>query len=213
MTPVWLYAVTFVAALLTSLVLVPVVRDLAHRRDIVDRPGGHKSHRSPVPYLGGVAMFAAFSVAALVGAYVLNYVTLDETGVKILWFGFLTDSSSTFRELLVILGLGLLLSAMGLIDDLRGLSPLLRFLVEVAVATVVVFNGIHVVTPMPDGTVAFGALRAIKPWTEWICGWGFDVDAGEPDSSPEVWCSRPFSPTRSSASSASARRSAWGEPR
>ena len=150
MTPVWLYAVTFVAALLTSLVLVPVVRDLAHRRDIVDRPGGHKSHRSPVPYLGGVAMFAAFSVAALVGAYVLNYVTLDETGVKILWFGFLTDSSSTFRELLVILGLGLLLSAMGLIDDLRGLSPLLRFLVEVAVATVVVFNGIHVVTPMPD---------------------------------------------------------------
>lgn len=43
-----------------------------------------------------------------------------------------------------------------------------------------------VVTPMPDGSVAFGALRAIKPWTEWICGWGFDVNAGEPDSSPEV---------------------------
>lgn len=150
MTPVWLYAVTFVAALLVSLVLVPVVRDLAHRRDIVDRPGGHKSHRSPVPYLGGVAMFAAFSVAALVGAYVLNYVTLDETGVKILWLGFLTDSSSTFRELLVILGLGLLLSAMGLIDDLRGLSPSLRFVVEVAVAVVVVANGIHVITPMPD---------------------------------------------------------------
>jgi UDP-GlcNAc:undecaprenyl-phosphate GlcNAc-1-phosphate transferase len=149
-TPVWLYVVTFVAALVVSLVLVPVVRNVAHSRDIVDKPGGHKSHHSPVPYLGGVAMFGAFSVAAIIGAYVLNYVTLDELGLRIEWLGFVNDSSSTFRELLVILGLGLLLSAMGLIDDLRGLSPLLRFLVEVAVAVVVVANGIHVVTPMPD---------------------------------------------------------------
>jgi UDP-GlcNAc:undecaprenyl-phosphate GlcNAc-1-phosphate transferase len=149
-TPVWLYVATFVAALFTSLVLVPVVRDVAHRRDIVDRPGGHKSHRSPVPYLGGVAMFAAFSVAALVGAYVLNYVTLDDAGIRVLWLGFLTDSSSTFRELLIVLGLALLLSAMGLIDDLRGLSPLPRFLIELAVAVIVVVNGIHLVSPMPD---------------------------------------------------------------
>lgn len=150
MTPVWLYVATFVAALFTSLVLVPLVRDVAHRRDIVDRPGGHKSHRSPVPYLGGVAMFAAFSVAALVGAYVLNYVTLDDAGIRVLWLGFLTDSSSTFRELLIVLGLALLLSAMGLIDDLRGLSPLPRFLIELAVAVIVVVNGIHLVSPMPD---------------------------------------------------------------
>ena len=95
-------------------------------------------------------MFAAFSVAALVGAYVLNYVTLDDAGIRVLWLGFLTDSSSTFRELLIVLGLALLLSAMGLIDDLRGLSPLPRFLIELAVAVIVVVNGIHLVSPMPD---------------------------------------------------------------
>ncbi len=95
-------------------------------------------------------MFGAFSVAALAGAYLLNYVTLDEAGLRIEWLGFLTDSSSTFRELILVLAFGLLLAGMGLIDDLRGLSPLLRFAVELVVAVVVVMNGIHIVTVMPD---------------------------------------------------------------
>ena len=30
-----------------------------------------------------------------------------------------------------------------------------------------------------------GLLRAIRPWEEWIAGWGFDMAAGEPDLSDE----------------------------
>ena len=30
-----------------------------------------------------------------------------------------------------------------------------------------------------------GLLRAIRPWDEWIAGWGFDMAAGEPDLSDE----------------------------
>ena len=35
-----------------------------------------------------------------------------------------------------------------------------------------------------------GLLRAIRPWNEWIAGWGFDIKAGEPDLSagaPDPW--------------------------
>ena len=28
-----------------------------------------------------------------------------------------------------------------------------------------------------------GLLRAIRPWTQWIAGWGFDINKGEPDLS------------------------------
>ena len=28
-----------------------------------------------------------------------------------------------------------------------------------------------------------GLLRAVRPWTQWIAGWGFDINKGEPDSS------------------------------
>lgn len=31
------------------------------------------------------------------------------------------------------------------------------------------------------GDIGMGLLRAIKPWNEWIMGWGFDISQGEPE--------------------------------
>ena len=33
------------------------------------------------------------------------------------------------------------------------------------------------------GEIGMGLLRAVRPWTEWIAGWGFDITKGEPDLS------------------------------
>lgn len=35
------------------------------------------------------------------------------------------------------------------------------------------------------GEIGMGLLRAIDPWNKWIAGWGFNMDQGEPDFSPE----------------------------
>lgn len=35
------------------------------------------------------------------------------------------------------------------------------------------------------GEIGMGLLRAIKPWNQWIAGWGFDMAAGEPNLSDE----------------------------
>lgn len=35
------------------------------------------------------------------------------------------------------------------------------------------------------GEIGMGLLRCVTPWNEWIAGWGFDKDAGEPDLSEE----------------------------
>ena len=35
------------------------------------------------------------------------------------------------------------------------------------------------------GEIGMGLLRAITPWNQWIAGWGFDMNKGEPDLSPE----------------------------
>ncbi|WP_243724556.1 MULTISPECIES: FAD-dependent monooxygenase [unclassified Pigmentiphaga] len=34
------------------------------------------------------------------------------------------------------------------------------------------------------GEIGLGLLRAIEPWDQWIAGWGFDMEKGEPDFSP-----------------------------
>ena len=36
------------------------------------------------------------------------------------------------------------------------------------------------------GEIGMGLLRAIKPWSQWIAGWGFNIAQGEPDLSDDV---------------------------
>jgi UDP-GlcNAc:undecaprenyl-phosphate GlcNAc-1-phosphate transferase len=105
----------FAASGLLSLVLTPLAMRYALRRRIVDIPGPNKSHESPVPYLGGVAIVAAFVLAVALAAL-------------------LRGSRNGLNEVLVVLALGLVVAGVGLMDDLRPFSPALRLLIEFAVA-------------------------------------------------------------------------------
>ncbi len=55
----------FFISLLASLMLVIPVRALALRVGMVDLPGPRKVHLTPIPLLGGLAMYAAVVIAAL----------------------------------------------------------------------------------------------------------------------------------------------------
>jgi UDP-GlcNAc:undecaprenyl-phosphate GlcNAc-1-phosphate transferase len=150
MNPTWLYLATFVGAIGLSLLLVPAVREYARNREIIDAPGGHKSHRTPVPYLGGVAMVAAFSVAMVIGVVLRRSAQFDDGQISITFGNLFTQGDGLVRELAVVLGLALVFAAMGLIDDLRGLSPVLRFVVGLGLATVLVSYGVVLESPLPD---------------------------------------------------------------
>ncbi len=50
-----------------ALVVTPVMIVVARRTGILDRPGALKSQTAPVPYLGGVGVFAGTAAGALIG--------------------------------------------------------------------------------------------------------------------------------------------------
>ena len=150
MNPAWLYLATFVGAVGLSLMLVPAVREYARNREIIDAPGGHKSHRAPVPYLGVVAMVVAFSVAMVIGVVVRRSAQFDDGQISITFGNLFSQGDGLVRELAVVLGLALVFAAMGLIDDLRGLSPVFRFVVGLGLATVLVSYGVVLETPLPN---------------------------------------------------------------
>jgi UDP-GlcNAc:undecaprenyl-phosphate GlcNAc-1-phosphate transferase len=54
-------------ALVVTLAMTPLVIVAATRAGIVDRPGALKPQTAPVPYLGGIAIFAGIAVGAAVG--------------------------------------------------------------------------------------------------------------------------------------------------
>lgn len=115
----WLsYLAAFSAALAIAWTLTPLVLRFALRRQILDVPHAHKSHVEPVPYLGGVAIVGAFSLAVMGAAFIRR----PPSGLDVL---------------AAVLGLGILLALMGLIDDLRGLPLWPRLALEVAAGAAV----------------------------------------------------------------------------
>jgi UDP-GlcNAc:undecaprenyl-phosphate GlcNAc-1-phosphate transferase len=105
---------------------------LAFRRNLLDHPGGHKSHDTAVPYLGGVAIVATFSLMVI--------------GISLVW-----PPHSGLRELLVVLAMAVFLALVGLADDVRQVPPLWRIVAEVVAAVVIwsVGTGVIVTTSEP----------------------------------------------------------------
>ena len=145
-----LYFAVFIGATAMSLALVPAVREFARSREIHDVPGGHKSHTAPVPYLGGVAMVIAFSLAMVLGVLLQRNITISGQQISLNIESLAFRSDTLLRELVVVIGLALVFSLMGLIDDLRGLSPRLRFVVGFVLASSLVAYGVRLASPLPD---------------------------------------------------------------
>ena len=107
------YFLLFVFSYLFVGALTPVMRKIAIATDLVDRPNSsHKSHKKPVPYLGGVAI--------IIGVITVSYSASL----------FSEFTSSTFWLATSVLGPALLLGLIGLWDDLRNLPPLPRFIAQ-----------------------------------------------------------------------------------
>jgi UDP-GlcNAc:undecaprenyl-phosphate GlcNAc-1-phosphate transferase len=107
------YFLLFVISYLFVGLLTPLMRRIAIVTDVVDRPNStHKSHKKPVPYLGGVAIIIGVIVVSYLASLISNFTS------EIFWL----ETS--------VLGPALALGIIGLWDDLKNLSPLPRFIAQ-----------------------------------------------------------------------------------
>ncbi|MDD5132200.1 MAG: MraY family glycosyltransferase [bacterium] len=118
----------FIVALILSLVFTPLVRLLAVRLNIMDHPNPIKTHKEPVAYLGGLAIYLAF-ILSIILAMVLGL---------------------PFKEISVIIIGATLIMALGLIDDLRPLSFKTKLFLEVLIATILIIFDIRIKFITPD---------------------------------------------------------------
>lgn len=112
--------VPFLTALLLSLLLVPVVRNISTRLGLVVKPREDRWHRNPVPYLGGIAMFLAFILSLFLGGI------LSGNWYQIQWG--------------IVAGITLIFF-LGLYDDLRELSPPAKLVGQIVAAALVIAQG------------------------------------------------------------------------
>lgn len=152
-----LVAVTFAIACVVALIATPLVRGLAHRYGLLDQPDHQrKIHEVPVPRLGGVAMAIGFGVAILIALVVSP--TLGSTS------GLRPNHAPAMLAVVV------LLFGVGLVDDVRGMRPLIKLGLQVAAACLAWAMGLRLETlHMPGGTVDLG-LASLPVTVAWIVG-------------------------------------------
>ena len=121
------YFILFVISYALVGLLTPLMRKIALVQGVLDRPNSaHKSHKNPVPYLGGVAI--------IIGVVIVSYIALISN--KFTWSNFWLATS--------VLGPAVVMGLVGLWDDLKSLNPLPRFIVQsiagIVVAVILILN-------------------------------------------------------------------------
>lgn len=116
--------IVFALATSISVMLVPILRSLAFRLNVLDQPDERKVHKEAIPYLGGVAIFCGYVIGVLIASVVYKWIP--------------------YQNAMIFLVSGLLIFLLGLYDDIKGSHARLKLGVQFLVAGFVVSNGIYV---------------------------------------------------------------------
>lgn len=126
----------FSAALAFAIGGTPLVRRIAWRIGVTDKPSERKVHTEPMPLLGGLAIYAAVMLALVLLGHRLEIAQLA---------GILIGAT--------------LVSFLGLWDDSRPLPPAVRLLAQFGAAAIVVASGVRVqLTGVPAIDVTLSLL-------------------------------------------------------
>ena len=107
----------FVLAIVVSFSITPLVKRMAYKVGAIDVPKDERRmHKTPIPRLGGLAIFIAFLFAVLI------FVDIDKQ----------------FQG--ILLG-AIMIVILGVMDDIMTLKALPKFLVQIAAAGVAVYHG------------------------------------------------------------------------
>ncbi len=124
-----LYALGAGLAFAISFIMTPLIREIAVRRSLLDAPAtAIKTHKTPTPALGGVAIALGFFGSLAVIRLLTHFPTGTLTNLRGMLLG------------------ALLVSLTGLIDDIKkpgGLSVSTKFIVQIVAAALLIIYGIH----------------------------------------------------------------------
>lgn len=132
-------------SLVAALAFTPAVITFAISRRLFDAPDGERRiHSVAVPRIGGVAVFGAFLVA-IAAAHLAAALP-----------------SQDLRFALSMLASAFLLFLLGLLDDVRGVSPITKLLVQGVAAVAVIAGGLQLesIGFTPHSAIVLGWLEA-----------------------------------------------------
>ncbi len=140
MSTPWLLLTLVIAGLVSALALTPASILIARRMGVVDKPGPLAIHAQPTPRMGGLAIFVAVIIALAIG---LAYAPTG--GAALAWGGV----ALSFIAIV----------AVGVLDDMRRLSPKTRLLGQLGAGVLAVISGVSLSPAVPPAVL--GGVAAL----------------------------------------------------
>jgi UDP-GlcNAc:undecaprenyl-phosphate GlcNAc-1-phosphate transferase len=150
------YFLLFLIGFIFSILLTPWVRSAARRFGAIDPPDERKIHGTPIPRLGGLAIFISFHLGLLL-SYSFGFFSYPPDFLTRIHFGWLFMAS-------------LLAFGVGLIDDIRKVPPSVKFSFQVAAGLIVAVTSYRIESiSWPLGAIQLG-IFSIPITVLWIVG-------------------------------------------
>src|SRR5687767_3516320 len=160
MTVASFIAACLVPAFILSLALTALMRRIAPRLGLIDKPAARKVHTTPTPLGGGIAIWVAIAMPLIAGLIVVAVVQqgiLPDDVVPEFAARYLPGISQQSGKLLGLLVASALLMLLGLADDARGLAWQCRLGAQtlIALACVILIDDLRLTLfidmPIPTG--------------------------------------------------------------
>jgi len=143
-------------ALIISIVMMPLVILIAHRRRWFDIPNERKIHTDPIPRLGGIGLFLGLLISSVTVPIVLPALFPDSWPV-----------GYSFRYVPVFFAF-CIIHALGLVDDFHNLRADLKFSLQIAAAVLVTTGGFTIsvirISGVPEISLGIFAYPITALW-------------------------------------------------
>ena len=121
------YLSVYIASAILAAVITPFIIFIARRIGAVDIPGARKVHFSPIPRIGGIAIFVSMMTSVILVLFLDNAI------------------SDKFRDIqpkvIALLSAATFVFLIGLVDDVRSFSGKIKFLILIIASLVVCASG------------------------------------------------------------------------
>lgn len=121
----------FILSLVCGFVFIPQIMNFCKKKNLYDIPNARKVHKNAIPRLGGISFLPSMVIATIIALAVLAY---NYRGGKI-----------EINAWAIFFAIGMLMVyAVGLIDDLIGLNPMTKFVVQIIAASLLPLSNLYI---------------------------------------------------------------------
>lgn len=117
----------FIISAICGFLFIPLILNFCKSRKLYDIPDARKIHHNAIPRLGGISFMPSMLLSFAAALYVIN--TTDKQVTINLW------------SIYFLLSM-LMIYVMGIVDDILGLSPLIKFIVQIIAACALPLSGL-----------------------------------------------------------------------